>query len=81
MASVLIDVSALRTALLEVNAEATFLCAGLAWDQLVSRPDPQKWSIAENLVHLGTTTEVFLPTVDAAISATRHSRPTMSRLG
>lgn len=36
------------------------------------RPHPAKWSIAENLIHLCTTAEVFLPTVDRAIAESRR---------
>lgn len=36
------------------------------------RTEPQKWSIAENLIHLCTTTAVFMPVVDRAIAEIRR---------
>jgi hypothetical protein len=63
----LVDTKTLCTELLAANADATALCNGLTGDQLAWRPHPTKWSIAENLIHLCTTTEVFLPAVDHAI--------------
>jgi hypothetical protein len=68
----LADIKTLRTELSAVNTDATALCEGLTGDQLVWRPHPAKWSIAENLIHLCTTTEVFLPAVDHAIMESRR---------
>lgn len=56
---------------LAVDAGVTQLCVGLSEEQLSWRPRPGSWSIAENLAHLRTTTEVFLPAVDAALEASR----------
>lgn len=68
----LVDAQTLRTELLALNTEATALCRGLTRDQLAWRPHPAKWSIAENLLHLCSTTEVFLPAVDHAIMESRR---------
>jgi hypothetical protein len=59
----LFDVTTLRNQLSAVNTEATALCEGLTGDQLAWRLHPAKWSIAENLIHLSNTTDVFLPAV------------------
>ena len=61
----------LSDAALAVDAGVTKLCAGLSEQQLSWRPRPGTWSIAENLAHLRTTTEVFLPAVDSALEASR----------
>ncbi len=58
---------ALIANLLAVDEEAMALCRNLDADQLSWRPQPDKWSIAENLAHLRSTTEVFLPVIDAAL--------------
>lgn len=68
----LVDIKTLNTELSAVNTEAIALCRGLSADQLAWRPHPAKWSIAENLIHLCTTTEVFLPAVDHAIVESRR---------
>jgi hypothetical protein len=54
-----------------VEAEATRLCQGMTEEQLSWRPEPHRWSIAENLAHLRVTAEVFLPAVDSTVTAIR----------
>jgi hypothetical protein len=54
------------------SAQARALCEGLGEGQLAWRPQPGQWSIAENLLHLETTTQVMLPNVDRAIDEARH---------
>ncbi len=61
----------LSEAVLAVDAEAKKLFAGLTEEQLSWCPRPGRWSIAQNLAHLRTTTEVFLPAVDSALEASR----------
>ena len=61
----------LSEATLAVDAEAVKLCAELSEEQLSWQPRPGSWSIAQNLAHLRTTTEVFLPAVDSALEASR----------
>lgn len=56
----------------EINRQASALCDGLSEAQLAWRPQPGRWSIAENLIHLRTVAEVFLPPVDAAIDDARR---------
>jgi DinB superfamily len=68
----LVDAKTLRSELLAVNTEAAALCEGLTGDQLAWRPNPAKWSIAENLIHLCKTTEIFLPALDEAIMEYRR---------
>jgi len=69
-----IDSRNLGNELSAVNTAATALCEGLGADQLAWRPHPAKWSIAENLIHLCTTTQVFLPAVDHAIAESRRMK-------
>jgi hypothetical protein len=69
----LVDTNTLRAGLSAVNAQATALCGELTGDQLAWRPQPARWSIAENLIHLCATTELFLPAVDHAIEES-HAR-------
>jgi DinB superfamily len=63
--------AALYDAVTDVRAEATRLCFGMSEEQLVWRPEPHRWSMAENLAHLRATTEVFLPAVDHALASLR----------
>jgi hypothetical protein len=61
----------LGEAALAVDAEAKNLWDGLSEEQLSWCPRSGRWSIAQNLAHLRTTTEVFLPAVDSALEASR----------
>ena len=61
----------LSEAMSAIDVEASRLCGGLSAEQLSYCPRPGRWSIAQNLAHLRTTTEVFLPAVDAALETTR----------
>jgi DinB superfamily len=61
----------LNEAALAVDLEAKQLCAGLTEEQLSWSPRLGKWSVVENLAHLRTTTEVFLPAVDSALEASK----------
>jgi DinB superfamily len=70
----LVEVKTLTTELLSVNAEAATLCNPLTAEQLAWRPAPARWSIAENLIHLCTTTDVFLPAVDGALAESRRRK-------
>lgn len=68
----LITTETLIDELLAVNGAATALCGGLTVDQLFSRPDPAKWSIGENLLHLCITIQVILPTFERGVVETRR---------
>jgi hypothetical protein len=57
--------------MLAVNVEAADLCAGLSEEQISRSLRPGRWSIAQNLAHLRTTTLVLLPTVDLALAESR----------
>jgi hypothetical protein len=57
-----------------VNAQAKALCEGLTEEQMAWRPQPEKWSIAENLVHLDLTTRAVLPVVDKAIEEAQQKK-------
>jgi DinB superfamily len=61
----------LSEAALAVDSEAKRLCAGLSKKELCWSPRAGKWSIAQNLAHLRTTTEVFMPAVDSALEASK----------
>jgi hypothetical protein len=67
-----VQVVELRAASETIDGEATRLCAGLTDQELAWSPTPRRWSILQNLAHLRTTTEVFLPAVDAALATTRN---------
>ncbi len=62
----------LSEAALAADSEAKKLCAGLSEEQLSWCPRPGRWSIAQNLAHLRTTTAFFLPAVDSALEASRR---------
>ncbi len=55
-----------------IDAQFRSVCSELGETELAWRPAPQKWSIAENLVHLRLTTETFLPAADQAIEEARR---------
>ncbi len=61
----------IRAEVAAVNEQAQKLCAGLTDEQLGWRPQPGKWSIAENLVHLNVTTQLYVPHIQKAL---RHAR-------
>ncbi|GAB3701632.1 hypothetical protein GCM10027592_30020 [Spirosoma flavus] len=44
------------------------LLLGLSEDQIRQRPQPEKWSILENMAHLGRYQEVFLDRIQQIIS-------------
>jgi DinB family protein len=48
------------------------LCVGLSETQLAWRPAERKWSIAENLMHLERTAQIFFPIIDRAIEGARR---------
>lgn len=54
------------------SARARELCAGLTEEQLAWRPNPASWCIAEVLLHLERTTQIFLPIIDGAIENARR---------
>src|SRR5947209_7043763 len=51
----------------EIRNRARRLVEGLTPEQLTSRPDPAKWSVAECLAHLNLTAEIVQPKVATAI--------------
>lgn len=55
-----------------ISARAVELSAGLSEQQLAWRPGPSSWCIAENLLHLDRTTQIFLPLIDRAIEQARR---------
>lgn len=61
----------LEAATLAVDSEAKTLCEGLTEAQLAFCMRPGRWSIAQNLAHLRTTADVFLPAIDFVLEQTR----------
>ncbi|PYP87522.1 MAG: hypothetical protein DMG65_17260 [Candidatus Angelobacter sp. Gp1-AA117] len=55
----------------EIRNRARRLVEGLTPEQLTSRPDPAKWSIAECLAHLNLSAEIVQPKVAAAMERGR----------
>jgi len=66
------ELANVRKEILAMDQAAEELCAGLNEAQLGWRPAPGRWSIAENLIHLRTTAEVFMPALDSAIAEARE---------
>lgn len=61
----------IRQEVAAVDADAQKLCSGLTEEQLSRRPQPGKWSIAENLAHLNITTQAYLPFIQRATERAR----------
>ncbi len=61
------DQATLQQQLGDIRRRAEQLVNGLTAEQLVRRPDPAKWSIAECLSHLNQTAAVVQPKIAAAI--------------
>ena len=55
----------------DIRWRASELLDGLTSEQLLRRPDPAKWSIAECLAHLNQTAAVLQPLMDSAIKSGR----------
>jgi len=58
----------------DLDRRSAALCAGLSQESIARRPEPGRWSIAENLIHLRITCETFIPGVDAAMAEGRANR-------
>lgn len=52
----------------ESSHHARKLVAGMSDEQLLRRPAPDRWSVAECLAHLTKSAELNLPRVDAALA-------------
>jgi hypothetical protein len=55
-----------------VTAHAIQMISGLSHDVLMSRPQPDRWSVAECFDHLTRTTEAFLPPIIEAVGTARR---------
>ncbi len=66
------ELEQIRREINAINLRAQELCQGLSEEQLAWRPKPNRWSVAENLTHLDTTTAVMLPAVDQTIAEARR---------
>lgn len=56
----------------DIRRRTRELVSGLTSEQLVLRPDPAKWSIAECLAHLNAAATAFRPVIDGAIRQGRE---------
>lgn len=63
------DLDMIRREVAAVNEDAVRLCAGLTEEQLGWRPQPGRWSIAENLAHLNITTQANIPAIEYGLRA------------
>ena len=61
----------IRSEIAAVDTEAKRLCEGLTEEQLSWRPQPGKWSIAENLAHLNVTTQTYVPGIRRSLETAR----------
>ncbi len=52
----------------ESSQHASKLVSGMTDEQLLRRPEPGRWSVAECLAHLTKSAEINLPRVDAALA-------------
>lgn len=66
--------ASLMDQLQDIRRRARDLAAGLSAEQLLRRPDPARWCIAECLAHLNTTATQFLPFIDTAIQRGREGK-------
>jgi hypothetical protein len=62
----------IRAEIAAVDADAQRLCEGLSEEQLAWRPQPGKWSIAENLTHLNMTTQTYVPGIQRSLQVARE---------
>lgn len=66
--------SSLREQIQQARRQAEEIATGLSLEQLNSRPDPAKWSIAECFAHLNVTAEIIQPLVAAAVAEGKSSQ-------
>ena len=66
------ELEGIRTELEAVSRSAQRLCAGLDERQLSWRPQPGRWSLAENLVHLNVANQLYLTSIDQSIDDARR---------
>jgi len=62
------EIDQFRSQFEQLSAEAEALTSPLSDEQLLWRPGPERWSIAECLDHLNATARVYLPVLDEGIS-------------
>ncbi len=62
----------IRAEVAAVNEVAQGVCTGLTEEQMGRRPQPGKWSIAENLAHLNITTQLYVPHIQRALERARQ---------
>lgn len=54
----------------EITAETEALCAGLSSTQLLWRPAPNRWGVADCFIHLAQSADIFHPRFSNAIERT-----------
>ncbi|HVR99045.1 MAG TPA: DinB family protein [Thermoanaerobaculia bacterium] len=65
------QLQSLETELTDAQARAHRLAEGLTEEQWRFRPDPDRWSIGEQVVHLNLTTRAYLPLFRQAVEEAR----------
>ncbi len=65
------ELEKIRRAIEAVNADVRKVTDDLSEEQLAWRPQPGRWSIAENLVHLNLGTQSYIPEFDRTIEDAR----------
>ena len=66
-------ISEVSDALRTVSARAEALAGSLSAEQMVRRPDPNAWSVAECLAHLTITANAYAPVWREALAAAKRS--------
>jgi hypothetical protein len=70
------QLSTLRSGFSALSERAAFLVAAVGETRLTKRPAPNKWSVADCLVHLTLSTNAFLPLWSQALAKARtEARP------
>ena len=70
------DIERMLAELEAIKADGVALCNGRSEAQFNWRPGPDRWSMAECLVHLNVSVPVTLPAFDAAIARATPARST-----
>jgi hypothetical protein len=68
----------IRAEVAAVSEQAQQVCVGLTEEQLGWRPQPGKWSVAENLAHLNVTAQLYVPHIQKALNVAREKGLTAS---
>lgn len=61
------QLNALAKELVEARRRAHAVAQGLSLDDWSLRPEPERWSVAEQILHLNLASGAYLPVIDEAI--------------